>query len=74
MDLYTGLWPDQRFFPKDYVLSADEKTSIQSRMLLSDAATGIGSTDPDRARVPLRWGVAVIGRMVREPGVCDGPL
>jgi hypothetical protein len=40
--------------PKE-LLSADEKTSIQSRMLLFDAATGIGPTDPDRARVPLRW-------------------
>jgi hypothetical protein len=32
LDLYAGLWQDQPLGPKDYVLSADEKTSIQSRI------------------------------------------
>jgi len=31
LDLYAGLWEGQALGPKDYVLSADEKTSIQAR-------------------------------------------
>jgi hypothetical protein len=31
VDLYAGLWEGQRLGPKDYVLSMDEKTSIQAR-------------------------------------------
>jgi hypothetical protein len=31
LDLYAGLWQGQPLGPKDYILSADEKTSIQAR-------------------------------------------
>jgi len=31
LDLYAGMWQGQRLGPKDYILSADEKTSIQAR-------------------------------------------
>ena len=31
LDLYEGIWKGKRLGPKDYVLSADEKTSIQAR-------------------------------------------
>jgi len=31
LDLYQGLWDGRPLSPKDYVLSADEKTSIQAR-------------------------------------------
>jgi hypothetical protein len=31
LDLYAGYWEDQPLGPKDYVLSMDEKTSIQAR-------------------------------------------
>jgi hypothetical protein len=31
LDLYAGLWQGQRLGPKDHILSADEKTSIQAR-------------------------------------------
>jgi hypothetical protein len=31
LDLYAGYWEGQRLSPKDYVLSSDEKTSIQAR-------------------------------------------
>lgn len=31
LDLYAGYWEGQRLGPKDYVLSSDEKTSIQAR-------------------------------------------
>src|SRR5947209_13480743 len=32
LDLYAGFWEGQPLGPKDYVLSADEKTSIQARI------------------------------------------
>ena len=31
LDLYAGLWQGEPLGPKDYILSADEKTSIQAR-------------------------------------------
>lgn len=31
LDLYAGIWEGQPLGPKDYVLSSDEKTSIQAR-------------------------------------------
>jgi DDE superfamily endonuclease len=32
LDLYAGMWQDQPLGPKDHILSADEKTSIQARL------------------------------------------
>jgi hypothetical protein len=32
LDLYAGLWQNELLGPKDYILSADEKTSIQARI------------------------------------------
>jgi hypothetical protein len=32
LDLYAGTWQGQSLGPKDYILSADEKTSIQARI------------------------------------------
>lgn len=32
LDLYAGIWRGQPLGPKDYILSADEKTSIQARV------------------------------------------
>jgi hypothetical protein len=34
LDLYQGLWEGQTLGPHDYVISADEKTSIQARIRL----------------------------------------
>ena len=31
LDLYAGIWHNQALGPRDYVISADEKTSIQAR-------------------------------------------
>src|SRR5262249_58214216 len=31
LDLYAGTWPGQPLGPRDHILSADEKTSIQAR-------------------------------------------
>lgn len=32
LDLYSGLWEDERLGPTDRIISADEKTSIQARI------------------------------------------
>ena len=32
LDLYAGYWQEEPLGPKDYILSADEKTSIQARL------------------------------------------
>ena len=32
LDLYAGMWQGKRLGPNDYILSADEKTSIQARI------------------------------------------
>jgi hypothetical protein len=32
LDLYAGIWEDQPLGPKDYIISSDEKTSIQARI------------------------------------------
>ncbi len=32
MDLYAGLWENERLDPEDRIISADEKTSIQARI------------------------------------------
>jgi hypothetical protein len=32
VDLYAGLWEDERLDPEDRIISADEKTSIQARV------------------------------------------
>jgi hypothetical protein len=36
LDLYAGMWESKPLGPKDYVLSSDEKTSIQARQRLHE--------------------------------------
>ncbi len=36
LDLYHGIWQGRRLGPNDYVLSADEKTSIQARLRIPE--------------------------------------
>jgi hypothetical protein len=38
LDLYAGIWHGRRLGPRDYLLSADEKTSIQARIRCQPAA------------------------------------
>lgn len=38
LDLYQGVWEEQVLGPDDYVISADEKTSIQARIRLHPSA------------------------------------
>jgi DDE superfamily endonuclease len=42
LDLYAGLWQDERLDPEDRILSSDEKTSIQAR-IRCHASLGPGS-------------------------------
>jgi hypothetical protein len=42
LDLYQGLWEGQILGPDDYVISADEKTSIQARGRVQGASPGPG--------------------------------
>ena len=45
LDLYQGMWNGKRLRPNDYVISADEKTSIQARNRLGlHTATGPGQS------------------------------
>ena len=46
LDLYQGIWKDKQLAPNDYVISADEKTSIQARRRISPGM----SPGPGRAR------------------------
>ncbi len=47
LDLYEGRWEGMPLGPKEYVLSADEKTSIQARVRLHP-------TQPPSAKEPMR--------------------
>jgi hypothetical protein len=47
LDLYQGLWQGQPLGPNDYVISADEKTSIQARIRLHP-------TLPPQPKEPMR--------------------
>ncbi|CAN5668000.1 hypothetical protein BH23GEM7_BH23GEM7_11730 [soil metagenome] len=47
LDLYEGRWEGVPLGPKEYVLSADEKTSIQARVRLHP-------TEPPSAKEPMR--------------------
>jgi hypothetical protein len=47
LDLYQGAWQGQPLSPDDYVLSADEKTSIQARLRLHP-------TQPPQPARPMR--------------------
>ena len=46
LDLYQGIWQGAPLGPEDYVLSADEKTSIQARRRIAPGTP----TQPGRAR------------------------
>jgi len=46
LDLYQGVWEDEPLQPDDYVICADEKTSIQARRRIAPGT----ATGPDRHR------------------------
>ena len=71
LDLYAGTWQGQPLGPKDHILSADEKTSIQARIRCHPACPRTGPSGTPRTRVRARWGAAISGRVGRAPGVRD---
>jgi len=58
LDLYQGCWQDQPLGSDEYVLSADEKTSIQARVRLHPTQP----VEPDQAmRLSLNMNGACFG-------------
>jgi hypothetical protein len=60
LDLYQGRWEGQPLGPRDYVISADEKTSIQARALFmpealplprKSAASSLNMNAPERSPI-----------------------
>jgi len=63
LDLYQGVWNGQILGPDDYVISADEKTSIQTRGRLAEGA----APAPGRTRRGMFAGPACSGSAPRRP-------
>jgi hypothetical protein len=57
LDLYAGCWQGQSLGPKDFILSADEKTSIQARACIH-APLACGPGQPTRVEPEYRRGGA----------------
>jgi hypothetical protein len=57
LDLYAGHWQGQPLGPKDHILSADEKTSIQARARIH-APLPCGPSQPTRVEPEYRRGGA----------------
>jgi hypothetical protein len=57
LDLYAGCWEGQPLGPKDYILSADEKTSIQARARIHPPLA-CGPGQPTRVEPEYRRGGA----------------
>jgi hypothetical protein len=81
LDLYAGCWQGQPLGPKDYILSADEKTSIQARAR-KHPPLACGPDQPTRVEPEYRRGGAwqylaawdvrrgyVIGRCEAKTGI-----
>lgn len=58
LDLYAGLWQEQPLGPKDYILSADEKTSLQARIRCHSALPP-GPSRPSRVEHEYERGGAL---------------
>ncbi len=75
MDLYAGVWEGKPLGPRDYIISSDEKTSIQARIRRHKTLPA----DPEtpharRERVQARWGFAVLGCLGCSTRACHGPV
>ena len=77
LDLYAGDWEGKPLGPKDYVLSMDEKTSIQARRRCHEEMPPEPEQTPaDRAGIRAEGGVAILGGVGRAsrhgPGAMRG--
>ena len=70
LDLYQGLWEGQPLGPDDYVISADEKTSIQARgRIAAGTATAAGQMRRGGGvRIPAERSAGLRGGVGRSPG------
>ena len=75
LDLYAGTWEGNPFGPKDHILSADEKTSIQARVRCHPTLPSApGRPAHIEHEYEPRWGAAISGRLGCPPGVRHGPV
>jgi transposase len=71
LDLYERRWEGKKLGPREYVISSDEKTSIQARVPLpSQPDSWSGADDAGQPRVSAGWRGGVSGRLRRGP--CSG--
>jgi len=71
LDLYAGLWHGHPLGPKDHIVSADEKTSIQARLRCHPT---LGPAPTCRVRVRPWWRPAISGGLGCRAGVRHGAL
>lgn len=76
LDLYQGVWEGKPLGPKDYVISADEKTSIQARRrLCPDTPPGPGRIRRVEFEYERRGALAYMAawdvRRAKVFGLCD---
>ena len=75
LDRYAGLWPGAPLGPKDHILSADEKPSLQARRRCHAALPAAPRpTGLSRKRIRARGCPAISGRLGRPPGGRHGPV
>ena len=75
LDLYAGIWDGEPLGDNEFVVCADEKTSIQARCRCHPTLpAGQGPDDAGRARVRAQGRAGVSGRLRRAPRPGDRPL
>ena len=74
LDLYAHTWNAKPLGTKDFVLSADEKTSIQARPPPSNPGSDVATDHPSRARIRPRWATGLPRRLGRAPRQGVRPL
>jgi len=73
LDLYARVFEGAALGEREFVICADEKTSIQARRSLPpQPAARQSQVDARRARVQTRWRHCLSGRVRRSPGQGDG--
>ena len=75
LDLYDGSWESKPLGRKDYIISSDEKTSIQARVRCHPTfPTGPRRPMRVETRVRARRSFAVLGRLGRPAWTSHGPM
>ena len=74
LDLYAGTWDGRPLGASDYVLGADEKTSIQARFRCHPTFPRVSPRDAGRARLRPRRCAGLPGRLGRPPRTGRRPV